>query len=245
MHDGRISYSTRLFAQTTPPTGYYLGMMFVGKLKSFLIGFKIVKVIAMFRKSGTFGQLDFFTIPAIGDPRCRPWMNYGAVDFVDARTPRIARVLELGGGLSTTWWLNRGNSVTTIETDYKWAERINKAHSLDENFGGVRVVEDIAETSLGDSLGKFDVIVIDHTGDRAAIVPWVVEHLAEGGLIVFDNTDRRSYAPGLAKLRAEGFGYLSFFGMVPGLHFAAETTIFSRDLPPPHNPDAQRKVIFY
>lgn len=219
-------------------------MTFVGKIKSFLIRFKIVKVIAMLRAGGVLGQLDFFSTPEIGDPKCRPWLNYGAVDLLDAITPRTARVLELGGGRSTTWWLNRGNPVMTIETDYKFAERISTAHSLDENFAGVRVVEVIAATSLDDSLGEFDVIVIDHAGDRVSIVPWVIEHLAEGGLIVFDNTDRSSYATGLAKLRDVGFGYVSFFGMFPGLHYAAETTIFSKNFDPPHKPHAQRNVIF-
>lgn len=215
------------------------------RLKSRLLRFKIVKLISMLRNNGVLGQLGFFDEPEIGDTACLPWMNYGAIDFMAATIPTDARVLELGGGRSTSWWLNRGNSVLTVETDKHWTKIIKEAHDNHDKFEGVLFLPSVKAETLGDSQGDFDVICIDHGGPRELVVDWAIRNLTAGGFIVFDNSDRAAYKSGIDELIRNGFGYVSFFGMVPGLHYATETTVFSKAFPIPNNAGATRKSIDY
>jgi hypothetical protein len=199
----------------------------------------------MSRNNGVLGQLGFFDEPEIGDSECLPWMNYGAIDFMAATIPTDARVLELGGGRSTSWWLNRGNRVLTVETDKHWAKSIQEAHENNDKFEGVVFLQSVNSDTLGDSQGSFDVICIDHGGQRELVVDWAIRNLSPEGYIIFDNSDRTAYKRGIDELISSGLGYVSFFGLVPGLHYATETTVFSRAFPIPHNAGATRKSIDY
>jgi hypothetical protein len=58
---------------------------------------------------------------------------------------------------------------------------------------------------------KFDVIIIDHSGDRTSAVTDYLPMLSETGFVIFDNSDRSEYAAGLRLLREAGFSRL-----VPG-----------------------------
>lgn len=220
-------------------------MKLLSQAKAFLIKFRIVKLIAMNRSNGALEQINFFLEPKLGDKACIPWMNYGAIDYLSASVPLNHRVLELGGGRSTSWWVNRCNSVLTIETDGNWARDIEQSHQSFNNFEGVIFAEEATREILSGFPGKFDVIVIDHNVKRAEAVSWVTDFLSQDGIIVFDNSDRVEYRNALNKLKDLGFGSISFFGLVPGLHYAAETTVFSKNLPQPANEGIKRKSIDY
>ena len=53
-----------------------------------------------------------------------PWWSYACTHFLDQVVPIEATILEIGGGASSLWWLERGNRVTTFESDHKWATQI-------------------------------------------------------------------------------------------------------------------------
>jgi SAM-dependent methyltransferase len=148
-----------------------------------------------------------------------PWWTFEASDQVETflRGRPGARVFEWGSGASTVWLSRRAGSVTSIEHDPAWAERVRPV--LGEN-ATVRVVAAGPGTSgngatlsrkpgfegldfsayaasLGSEEGQFDLIVIDGRA-REACFREAVRRVAPGGLLVFDNVDRRRYRAALA-----------------------------------------------
>ena len=56
-----------------------------------------------------------------------------------------------------------------------------------------------------------------------------LELLKETGVILFDNADAKEYAPGLDRLRQQGFRRLDFRGLYALMTWSDATAIFYRD----------------
>ena len=74
---------------------------------------------------------------------------------------------------------------------------------------------------------EFDVVVIDGR-ERVQCARNALSALKPNGVIIWDNTDRDRYEPGIRALTDAGFRRLDFFGMVPLLAEASCTSIFYR-----------------
>jgi predicted O-methyltransferase YrrM len=136
-----------------------------------------------------------------------PWWAYSCTDFLDQVLPTDATVLELGTGGSTLWWLNRGNSVTAVESSKEWAERTRA--DAGDHAARLKLVH--AHPDDADALRqvlhgqRFDVVVVDHSGDRSKAVRLLKDHVADDGVLILDNADRPEYSDGLRDLEAAGF----------------------------------------
>jgi protein-L-isoaspartate O-methyltransferase len=142
-----------------------------------------------------------------------PWWTFESADAVAhhlAKKPG-ARVLEWGSGASTVWLSKRAAEVIAIEHDTGWADQVRPL--VGDNVE-ILTVPPVAATSRDairsskpghdgldftayvhaiDQLpGLFDLIVIDGRA-REDCLPTALARLAEGGLLVFDNVDRRRY----------------------------------------------------
>ncbi|MDC0549789.1 FkbM family methyltransferase, partial [Alphaproteobacteria bacterium] len=60
-----------------------------------------------------------------------PWVTYGFIDFIFERLNKNIDVFEYGSGNSTLWYAMLVNSVTSVEHDRKWLEKIK--NSMPEN----------------------------------------------------------------------------------------------------------------
>ena len=179
-----------------------------------------------------------------------PWWTYGAIAEVDAflsaRAGR-ARVFEFGSGASTVWLARRAASVTSVEHHEAWlgtvrdrtadregvrlrlvpAEPLGRSQGPDygsakEGYAGTSF-ERYAR-SIEDEEGAFDLIVIDGRA-RGACLRHALPKLAEGGLVVFDNTRRRRYR---AAIDAHPVRARYFRGLAPSLPFPDETALLCR-----------------
>ena len=159
-----------------------------------------------------------------------PWWSYSCTDFLDQVVPISASVLEIGGGASTAWWASRGNSITTIETDPHWAAEQRQANRRFSNRAEVQEVVNLDPSTLIPLLvGKtFDVVVNDGSGNRSDLASVLSAVLSEGGIFIWDNSDREEYLPGIQQLISAGFKPLDFFGLSPISAYASKTTIFSK-----------------
>lgn len=143
-----------------------------------------------------------------------PWWTFAASDRIDAllRRRHDARVFEWGSGASTVWLAKRAGSVVAVEHDESWAQMVDAAlpanaqvqfvspqaittqahpvRSGKSGFAGLDFTEYVAQIDVVG--GPFDVIVIDGRA-REACLPRALDHLAPGGVIVFDNVDRVRY----------------------------------------------------
>lgn len=206
------------------------------KLKSLLLRFRLVRVLALARKkSGALGQLGWLEINipelAISGSRRVPWFTYGAIDFIDNFIGPELKVLELGGGSSTAFWVDRGNLVSTVETNPEWEAHIETVLAGHSNL--TRLVGTGLESfnDLSDFEGvKFDVIVNDFDGGvgRENLNEWMVAHLEDSGFIIWDNSDRNVYRRAIDSLVDAGFREIVFFGLGPGNSYAWQTSILTK-----------------
>lgn len=117
-----------------------------------------------------------------------PWISYDAQkELARVLSPR-SKVLEFGSGMSTMWYSRHAGSVVSIEDYRPWFDlvspRVAKRGNVDYRFAADRVeyVGLVPEA-------QYDLIMIDgsHRDDCAR---FAVEHLAKGGIIYLDNSDK-------------------------------------------------------
>lgn len=140
-----------------------------------------------------------------------PWWTFRSSDAVArflAERPG-ARVFEWGSGASTLWLARRAAHVTSVEHDVEWAERLAPhlpgtatlrvvppvpasgpiaAPSQRPGYAGVDFADYVAAIDLDGAL--YDLVIIDGRA-RGSCLAAALPHVAPGGLIVVDNTDRR------------------------------------------------------
>jgi predicted O-methyltransferase YrrM len=176
-----------------------------------------------------------------------PWWTFASTqkveEFLSARPG--ARVFEWGSGGSTLWLAKRSESVISVEYDGSWAETMRPL--LPENARLVREVPDRLTGALGEvgskrmgfrhldfadyvdaiarEEGLFDLIVIDGRA-REACLDRAMTKLADGGVIVIDNTNRRRYRRALRAL-PDSVGKQVTRGLTPIVPWPTETTLLS------------------
>jgi predicted O-methyltransferase YrrM len=166
--------------------------------------------------------------PVDADGNPLPWYTYAAIAFLATRVRKDLEVFEFGSGNSTLWWADRVASVTSVEHLAEWAAIVRP--DLPDN-AQVQIVPleadgDYARAAL--TSGRlFDVIVI-HGRDRINCARHSLSALKPGGVMIWDNTERRRYRSGYEALTEAGFRRLNFRGLAPIRGKEVETTIFYR-----------------
>ena len=157
-----------------------------------------------------------------------PWFSYPAIEFLCRRVRPEMRVFEYGCGASTSWWAGKVASVVACEHDEAWYRQVAarvprqaELHYVPLVYGGeyCQMIQKYHE--------EFDVVVIDGR-DRVNCAQNSIGALNTGGVIIWDNSDRREYEPGLTFLRAKGFKQLEFIGLGPIVAIQSETSILYR-----------------
>jgi predicted O-methyltransferase YrrM len=141
-----------------------------------------------------------------------------------------ASVLELGGGGSTLWWLSRGNKVVTLETEDEWALELSelvKSKGLQSSWELLKVGQ-LEAGNINSALSgrKFDVVINDGHGTRSDFIDELELCVSSNGIIVWDNSDRESYAESIANLTKRGWKQLEFFDISPINAYCSKTTLF-------------------
>lgn len=129
-------------------------------------------------------------VDAAGDPI--PLYTYPAIEYLDQLDFADAHVFEFGSGHSTLFWSARTASVTAVEHDFAWADRMKTAGRDNVTI----VLPSRTEVAEGEHYGailtrqgrSFDVIAIDalHQYECALAAPAA---LAPGGVVILDNSD--------------------------------------------------------
>ncbi|NPD03255.1 class I SAM-dependent methyltransferase [Nocardioides sp. zg-1308] len=176
-----------------------------------------------------------------------PWWTFDSADRVAdwLRAHPGARVFEWGSGASTLWLAARARSVHSVEHHPGWAAVL--APRLPDNVD-LRVVEaertsspvvasakpghagmDFARyvAAIDDVPGDFDLVVIDGRA-REACLARAVARLAPGGIIVFDNVDRRRYREAIDRTlegAGERLSVTMTRGLTPALPYPTRTAL--------------------
>lgn len=128
-----------------------------------------------------------------------PFLCADAVRFLTSITQPNMRVLELGGGNSTLWFLGRGMEVTTVEHSREWAALILRrvTTSADSDFRKrlqIHVKEGDEAIAFIKSVRDqwFDVILVDCANEhtpRSLCVAAARSKVRKGGWLVLDDSD--------------------------------------------------------
>jgi Methyltransferase domain len=177
------------------------------------------------------------------------WWSYPAMRRVEeflADRPN-ARIFEYGAGASTAWLAKRAGQVDSVEHDTKWVEYVRelladtpgvKLHAVPATPATPETVIrsgrtghtdlDFAEyvATIDRVGGMFDLIVVDGRA-RVDAFRRSLDHLAEGGVVVFDNLKRKRYWEVISRLPGLRFELLK--GATPTLPYPTTTGLIWRD----------------
>lgn len=166
--------------------------------------------------------------PVGAEGRPVPWLAAPAIEFLEARVGPESRIFEWGSGNSTLWWAECAAEVHAIEHDRGWADEMSRQlppnASVVHKADGADYVAEIRRYPRN----HFDVVVIDGVS-RVACAQVAPDFVKPAGMIVLDNSDRRSEGEAVAALDAAGWLRIDFFGLTPGNLYRNCTSVFFRD----------------
>ncbi|HVO74842.1 MAG TPA: hypothetical protein VMT35_12515, partial [Ignavibacteriaceae bacterium] len=134
-----------------------------------------------------------------------PWNTYSFIKFIEPRLKSHFKVFEYGSGNSTLWYAKRVKSVKSVEHDKDWFDLISKKapSNCTISFRELKEDGDYAKEILNDNT-LYDIVIIDGR-DRNNCIKYAVQRLAEGGIVVFDNTQLPEYSPSIERLLLNKF----------------------------------------
>lgn len=155
-----------------------------------------------------------------------PWFTYSFIDFLQDRLPDGLRIFEYGSGSSTRYFAEHGAEIVSVEHDKSWFEKglTNKPESATLIFKDLDQDGEYCRAIHGEE-ENFDVVIIDGR-DRVNCSKQAYNRLKEGGVIIWDDSERLRYDPGRKFLISKGFREIAFSGISPGLFYRKSTSIF-------------------
>ncbi len=157
-----------------------------------------------------------------------PWLAYPVIDFLEKRLNKELTMFEYGSGNSTIWYSQRIRQITSCENDKAWFAKVEVM--LEKSDNAQVTLQESREDYIKEITkyaGQFDVILIDGRW-RNECATNCLTALSKHGVIIFDNSDREKYAPGLQFLADADFRRIDFKGMAPLAHHASQTSVFYR-----------------
>ncbi len=155
-------------------------------------------------------------------PEPAPWLVHDAISLLKKLVTPGCRVLEVGAGNSTIWFLRRGARVTSIEGDAAWADAIRSRVRSDPKIGST-AEHTLMQCTGDDALRfirslpdhKFDIVLIDSVPEhtrRGPALKAARSKVKNGGYMILDNSDDPAHLDGREAMsdrqlqRYSGFG---------------------------------------
>lgn len=193
-----------------------------------------------FNKFIEMWQKDFAIEKSIDEKVCAdkdgnpiPWYTYPAIEYLSQFDYSELKIFEFGCGYSSAFWAERAKKVVSIEDKTDWFEKWNKEFEYQNLDIRWRDEGEGYEAAIFEDGEKYDVIVIDGKR-RTECAKVAVEALADGGMIILDDSDRintsEEYVKAVKILREKGLLQVDFYGFCPMNCYAKATSVFfSRD----------------
>lgn len=157
-----------------------------------------------------------------------PWVTYPFIRFIEKRLSKEFDLFEYGSGNSTLFYSQRVKTVTTVEHDKEWFDRMGSSVSDNVHlvFRSLDSGENYVQAAL-EAGKKFDIIIVDGR-KRVDCIKSCLAALKENGVMVLDDSERENYREGISFLRSHGFRQLDFWGIAPGSADEKCTSLFYR-----------------
>ncbi len=158
-----------------------------------------------------------------------PWYTYPAIEYLSQFDYSQKKVFEYGCGMSSLYWARRALSVTSIEDNPGWFEKLSPKVAHPNLEIKLREEGEAYENAILETDGQFDVVVIDGKR-RAECAAAVVKKLVPGGMVILDDSDRANtsdeYKKAIGILRQENLLQVDFYGFCPMNNFTKTTSVF-------------------
>jgi hypothetical protein len=151
-----------------------------------------------------------------------PLYTYAAIEYLNQFDFTSKRVFEFGAGGSTLYWMRRAREVVSVENNQGWCDRLRP--QLSPNTQLVFAEGDTFPLSIRQFDGTFDVIVVDGAGYRYDCAAEAVTRLADGGIVILDNSDWHPNTAAL--LKGSGLLQVDMTGFKPCYSHTSTTSIF-------------------
>ncbi len=180
------------------------------------------------RKTGWFASIKK-RMPVNADGEPIPWYTYPSIHFLESKDLSNLKVFEFGSGNSTKWWSSNADSVISCEHDKIWFDLVKDDLPENVNYKYVELETngDYCRAAK-DNNCLFDVIVIDGR-DRVNCSKNCIEFLSDGGVVIWDNSERTRYQEGYDYLKNNGFRRLDFYGLGPIVNYSWMTSVFYKN----------------
>jgi tRNA A58 N-methylase Trm61 len=155
-----------------------------------------------------------------------PWVTYSYINFISDRLNKTMNIFEYGSGNSTLWYANKVNTVTSLEHDRDWFQKIKSEMPKNVNIHYQQLIYGEHYSKFSNTIGmKFDIVIVDGR-DRVNCLKSAIDSLTDEGVIVLDDSERKAYSAGIDNLISQGFKKIDFWGISPGLFYKKNTTVF-------------------
>ncbi|MEM6261846.1 MAG: class I SAM-dependent methyltransferase [Bacteroidota bacterium] len=159
-----------------------------------------------------------------------PFLVYESIEFLEGLVRPGMKVLEVGGGNSSLWFLSKGVNLTTIEHDWQWADTV--CTQARNRFGGdvmerfnMQVIEgEEAYEFIQQQEADFDLVLVDgmnHFTSRNKCVELSLPKVKQSGWMVIDNSDHPINWQGVDHMKA--YEKIRFTGYAPMNLFVSQT----------------------
>lgn len=157
------------------------------------------------------------------------WCTYPFLYFMYPRLQKHFDVFEYGCGNSTIWYAKKVNTITSVEHDKNWLNKIRSTMPANSTivhkelvYGGDYCKE------VSNAKMKYHIVIVDGR-DRNNCLMNAVQHLTEDGIVIFDNSELKQYQSSVEEVMKTGFKRLDFYGMLPGVAHNSRTTILYKN----------------
>ncbi|RDC57048.1 FkbM family methyltransferase [Pedobacter chinensis] len=155
-----------------------------------------------------------------------PWVTYSFIDFIKERINKTQHIFEYGSGSSTIFYAERAGSVTSVEHDESWFDKVKNNSPANAEMIFCKLEQDGEYAKKATLLDrKFDIIIVDGR-DRVNCCKYSIEALSSNGVLILDDSEREFYHPARIFLKEKGFKELSFSGISPGFFYEKATSVF-------------------
>ena len=155
-----------------------------------------------------------------------PWYTYPAIEYLDNFNLTNLSVLEYGSGNSSLYYLRKGATVTSVEDDKDWYDKI-KCEVIQDGFTYVFAPSE-SEYVQRSEIDSADIIVIDGSY-RTDCANFTISKIKEGSsqpsMVILDNSDR--YPKSIRKMDKElNWVRADFCGFCPIVSHTSVTSIY-------------------
>lgn len=170
--------------------------------------------------------------PLDSDGNPIPWMNFNVVDFLKERLTKEMSLFEYGSGFSTQFYAKYAKNVISIEHDKGWFEIISDQVPDNCKVKYIKYNKDLRggdySMAIKNTDTKYNIVIVDGR-DRVNCIKNSINNLTNDGIIILDDSSRKSYKSGFEFLSSKGFRYITFCGLKSTGIKEDCTTVFYKD----------------